>query len=487
MRNPGYDVKRRSKTKDRAMEGLVRNRAVRKARKASIADASTAELREQLDQRTRERDEALEQQAGTSKVLQVISSSSEDLEPVFATMLAEAVRICDANFGNIYRWDGHALHLTAAHNTPRAFVEIRRRLPIRSALSPTGHMVATKKTVHVADLAVEPIYTEHREPGAVAAVELGGVRTFMSVPLLKGNELIGAFTLCRREIRRFTDRQIALVTDFAAQAVIAIENARLLGELRTRTDELDHSVAELKRERNNKLMNLEAMVASIGHEVRQPLGAIATSGHAALRFLGRAPPDIEEIRSALNMMVSESHRASQVFDNLRALFGRAGKGHEPIDVNEITLEVLRILRGELKDRGITTRTELTEELPLAMGHRGQLQEVLLNLIRNAIEAMDAIKNGRRALQIRTEHRGGREIVVAVQDSGPGIDPKKLVGIFEAFISTKTQGMGLGLAICRTIIERHGGQLSAHSDGQTGALFQFVLPTQPVDKNSTRTE
>lgn len=199
-------------------------------------DTSPADLREQLAQRTRERDQALEQQAATSKVLQVISSSLGNLEPVFATMLAEAVRICDANFGNIYRWEGHALHLAAAHNTPSAFAEIRRRLPIRSALSPTGHMVATKKTVHVADLTAEPIYTEQREPGAVAAVELGGVRTLLSVPILKDNELIGAFTLCRqKEVRRFTDRQIALVTNFAAHAVIAIENVRLLSELRRRT------------------------------------------------------------------------------------------------------------------------------------------------------------------------------------------------------------------------------------------------------------
>jgi hypothetical protein len=180
-------VKRRGKTKDRPIKGLRRNTA-RKARRAPNADTSPAELREQLDQRTRERNEALEQQAATSKVLQVISSSSGDLEPVFATMLAEAVRICGANFGNIYRWDGDALHLTATHDTPAAFADLRRRLPIRSASTPAGHMVATKKTVHVADLAAEPIYTRHREPGVVAAVELAGVRTLLIVPILKDDE-----------------------------------------------------------------------------------------------------------------------------------------------------------------------------------------------------------------------------------------------------------------------------------------------------------
>src|SRR5262249_50798884 len=160
--------------------------------------------------------------------------------------------------------------------------------------------------VHVADLAEEPIYIQHREPGAVAAVELGGVRTLLSVPIVKDTELVGAFTLCRqKEVRRFTDRQIALVTNFAAQAVIAIENARLLTELRGRTDELNRSVAELKRERNNKLMNLEAMAASIGHEVRQPLGSIAANGSAALRFLDHLPPNLDEARSSLNSIVRD--------------------------------------------------------------------------------------------------------------------------------------------------------------------------------------
>jgi signal transduction histidine kinase len=144
-------------------------------------------------------------------------------------------------------------------------------------------------------------------------------------------------------------------------------------------------------------------------------------------------------------------------------------------MNEMILGALRALRGELNDHGITTRTDLTSELPLVIGHRGQLQEVILNLARNSIDAMDAIKDGSRELRLRTEHHSRDAIAVAVEDSGPGIDPKKLDGIFDAFVTTKPQGTGLGLAICRMIVERHRGQLTASSDGKRGALFQFVLP------------
>jgi PAS domain S-box-containing protein len=238
---------------------------------------------------------------------------------------------------------------------------------------------------------------------------------------------------------------------------------------------LREAVIRLESDRDNKLMNIEVVTASLAHEMRQPLAAIAINGGAAQQFLKRVPPELDEVRELLNQMMGSCHRASEVFDTTRALFRRADQKREPTAVNEIVLDVLQLMREELTGHGVATETELAPGLQRVDGHRSQLRQVIFNLIHNAIESMDNTMDRSRVLRVITDSQGPDAIVVAVEDSGPGINPRRLENIFDPFITTKPNGMGLGLAICRMIVERHGGKLSASSDGKSGARFQLVLP------------
>jgi signal transduction histidine kinase len=243
----------------------------------------------------------------------------------------------------------------------------------------------------------------------------------------------------------------------------------------------------LEKERDNKLMNAQAVAAAIAHEVNQPLTSIVMNGGAALRLLEKTPPENGEAREALNDIISDAHRTSEVIDSVRALFRQADEAGQSINVNEVVHSVLSLVRGELRDRGLAHHIELAPKLPLVTGNRNQLHEVILNLVHNALEAMDGVPDRTGVLRVRTELRGTDAIVITVQDSGPGIDGDKLDRIFDAFFTTKKNGMGLGLAICRMIIERHGGQLTASSDGKSGALFSILLPITHRDEARAETQ
>jgi signal transduction histidine kinase len=265
----------------------------------------------------------------------------------------------------------------------------------------------------------------------------------------------------------YAGRVFSLVTSSIVLIVVLAETTWLYARLA-------RSNAMLYRERNNKLMNLEAMAASIAHEVKQPLAAIALDGETALLFLGRTPPDLGEAESAVKDMVDASRRAGQIFDNIRTLFGRADLKTERLDMNSLSLDVLRALKSDLESHGIQTRFELAAKLPPVMGHKGQLQEVIINLVHNAIEAMDSI-DGHRLLKVKTGLSASDAVSVAVEDTGPGLGSEEPNTIFDAFVTTKSHGMGLGLAICRMIVQRHKGQLSVSSADPHGAIFRIILP------------
>ncbi|HEY7229860.1 MAG TPA: MASE1 domain-containing protein [Pseudolabrys sp.] len=274
-----------------------------------------------------------------------------------------------------------------------------------------------------------------------------------------------------------TQRILCAQASILTVSLCALVLAALFAERRAHELRLTHSNMMLEREQNNKLMSMQAVTGSIAHELKQPLTAISANGETAQLILSHRRPDLEAVRTALNSIVDDSHRAGQTLSDIRALFSKTDREQTPVDINEITVQVSRLLREQLKAHDVTIHVELASDLPPVRGHKGQLQEVVINLCQNAIDAVNAIKNGPKTLRLRTKRDGDDAIVVEVEDSGPGIDAAGLNTIFDPFFTTKSQGMGLGLAICRMIIERHEGRLLASSDGTSGALFQIVLPTR----------
>jgi signal transduction histidine kinase len=278
--------------------------------------------------------------------------------------------------------------------------------------------------------------------------------------------LAGVLSSGRYSLGVYVGRTLALVTSTVVLVILLAEMARLYALLA-------RSNVMLRREQNNKLISLEALAASISHEVRQPLAGISLRGDALLRFVEGTPPKLDKIRSAAEEIIAAAHRASQILDDIRYLFGSAERAQSPVDINDLAVKALRTLDSELKSRNVVTRTQLASQLPLVMGHNGQLQEVVVNLMQNAVDAMDSVNNDRRVLRIRTEHTGDA-IIVEIEDTGPGIDPKDSDNLFDAFFTTKPHGMGLGLAICRMIVERHKGQLTVSSAHPHGAIFRIML-------------
>jgi C4-dicarboxylate-specific signal transduction histidine kinase len=217
---------------------------------------------------------------------------------------------------------------------------------------------------------------------------------------------------------------------------------------------------------------------SVTHEVTQPITAIVTNAQAARNFLNRGPPDLDEVRQALDCIVRDAYRASDMIYRIRGLLKEAPPKRERTEINAVIQDVLELTRGEVTKNGVSVRTQFAEPSPVVQADRVRLQQVILNLIINAVEAMSSIREGARELLICTKKAESNGALVAVRDSGPGLDLKIVDRLFEAFYSTKVQGMGIGLAICRSIIEAHGGRMWAGANEPRGAVFQFTVPLEP---------
>jgi PAS domain S-box-containing protein len=240
-------------------------------------------------------------------------------------------------------------------------------------------------------------------------------------------------------------------------------------------------VARTELARSAHISRMGAMTASIAHEINQPLAAIVANASAGLRWTQRTPPHLDEIRESFEQIGQEGRRAAEVIESIRSMFKSKELAHVSVDLNQLIREVLALVEGSIQKHGIAMRTELDEALVAVTGNRVQLQQVLFNLLTNAIEAMESVAN--RRMLIRSE-LGNGEIRVTVEDSGSGIDPKDIDKIFSSFFTTKVAGMGMGLSICRSIVESHGGRLSALRAHSQGAAFQFTLPIGVPDTDAS---
>jgi two-component system, NtrC family, sensor kinase len=452
--------------------------------------------------------QSLDQQTATADVLRVISSSPGELEPVFQAMLENATRICDAKFGNIYRWDGESLHLAGSYNTPAALIAARRRdPPSPPAGTPLGDMITTKRTVH-GDLSATRAYAE-RHPSVVGAVDLGGVRTEVAVPLLKNDKLIGAFVIYRQEARPFTDKQIELVTNFAAQAVIAIDNARLLNELRQRTTDLSKSLEDLRTAQDRlvqteKLVSLGQLTAGIAHEIKNPLNFVNNFSSVSVELIdelrqalggvhldSKQRAEIAEIADTLQgnleKVVQHGKRADTIVKNM-LLHSRQGSGeHRPVDVNALVEESLSLAyhgaRAEKQGFEIT----LTRSFDPAAGEADlfpqEITRALLNLISNGFYATTKRKaeadggNYEPTLAAATKDLGNR-VEIRIRDNGTGIPSEVKEKLFSPFFTTKPagEGTGLGLSISHDIIvKQHGGSIEVDTRPGEFTEFRVILP------------
>jgi signal transduction histidine kinase len=408
--------------------------------------------------------ELIEQQTAISEVLHAIANSPHDLQPIFDAILDSAKRLCRADMGSLRLFEESGLRLVALRGDPFLVSQVWSSFPVLDKESFLGRLATSRLPAHIPDLTA--LEGDHRDDLWVTAAK-ARYRTALFLPLLKDNEIVGVISLGRTRVQPFTDKQISLFSDFAAQASIALESTRRERQYREAQMALAHA---------NRVATMGQLTASIAHEVNQPITAAVTNAQAALRWMSAEPPDYGEASEALAAIIKEGSRASEVIGRIRTLIKKSPPRKNAVSINDAILEVVALTRTEAANNSVSVRTQFAEGLPRVQGDRVQLQQVMLNLIVNAIQAMSGIGEGARELQISIDavpSEGG--VRVGVRDTGPGLSPESLSRLFEPFYTTKPEGMGMGLSICRSIIEAHGGRLWATGCEPRGALFQFTIP------------
>jgi signal transduction histidine kinase len=354
-------------------------------------------------------------------------------------------------------------------NVPMLFTHWERRYPYLSSAMPLAE-----------EGLLVPFYVNGKAVGTIWTIAHRNDRKFDAEDL-RLLESMGRFaSAAYRTVQSIEELRSEIAAREKAETELRKLTDSLEAEVRVRTQELEQRNAELAEARARvaevaRVTSLGVLTASIAHEVNQPIATARNNAASALRFLSRDPPDLEEVREALDCVVSDVDRAGNVIGGIRKLITKTpAPWDDCFDFNEAIREMIVLTRGEALKNGVTVQMQL-EGLPLIQGDRVQLQQVVLNLILNAVEALSSVDGARRELSIRTKRRGADEVLVAVRDSGPGIDSEHLERVFDSFYTTKPSGIGLGLSICRSIIDAHGGRLWAAANEPRGAAFQFTLP------------
>jgi C4-dicarboxylate-specific signal transduction histidine kinase len=253
---------------------------------------------------------------------------------------------------------------------------------------------------------------------------------------------------------------------------------RKRAEAEARENDRRYREMETELEHANRVATMGQLTASIAHEVNQPLAAVVANAEACLRWLDRGTPDMDAVRRSVEWVIDDANRASEVIRRVRALANKTGLEKGPLDVNDVVREVIALVQRELISHGVSLRMELAPALPTILGDRIQLQQVIINLVMNGIEAMQSVTDRPRELVIQSRQDETHRVLTSVTDCGVGISAENSDRLFNAFFTTKSSGMGMGLPICRSIMEGHGGRLWATANAPHGATFQFTLPVNP---------
>jgi PAS domain S-box-containing protein len=352
----------------------------------------------------------------------------------------------------------------AAPSLPTSYTEAIDGAVIGPSAGSCGTAAYRAEPVIVSDIATDPLWADYRDLALAH-----GLRACWSNPILSSRgRVLGTVATYYREPRSPTAQEQEIQEQITHLASIAIEREQVEEALRKAHADLAHG---------NRVTTMGELSASLAHEVNQPLVGVVTGAEACLRWLNRATPNLEEVRRNLGRIIKDGHRASEVIQRIRALSKKTDTQKAPLDINEVINEVIALVQRELFNHRVSLRTELAPTLPAMLGDRIQLQQVIINLVVNGIEAMQPVTDRSRELVIGSQQDGSQQLLVTVKDCGVGIPAENAVHLFKAFFTTKTAGMGMGLSICRSIVEAHGGQLWATANASHGATFQFTLPVR----------